>query len=169
MHIHLGLAGIILILIGVVLISVFGWPITGWGFLVQLLLIPVAVIAATALAWYLIHWLSHRRERRRRQVLAMQRRIAKLEAEQGIPLMTEGACPQCGKPLLTGAHFCSYCKAPTPRTALVCATCGTRNAGDAIWCGACGTPLAEEDAELVPRRRSVSTFIATLLDSALER
>jgi predicted amidophosphoribosyltransferase len=84
--------------------------------------------------------------------------------------MTEGTCPNCGKPLISGAHFCSYCKAPTPRTALVCAVCGTRNAGDAIWCGACGTPLEDEDAELVPRRRSsVSTRIATFLDSALER
>ena len=169
MHIHIGIAGIILLIIAVLLIPVFGWPAFGWGFLAQLLLIPVAIIAAAVLAWHTIHWLLHRRERRRRRVLAMQRRIAKLEAEQGIPLMTEGACPQCGKPLLASAHFCSYCKAPTPRTALVCAVCGTRNAGDAMWCGACGAPLEEEDAELVPRRRSISTFIATLLDSALER
>lgn len=164
MHIHLGLAGIILVIIAIVVV-----PIYGWDHLVGLILMSAAIIAALILAWVTIRQLLHRRERQHRKVIALQRQIAKLEAAQGIPLMTEGKCPQCGKPLIAGAHFCSYCKAPTPRTALACAVCGARNAGDAIWCGACGAPLEEDDAELAPRRRSLSTFIATLLDSALER
>ena len=161
MHFHLGLAGILFLIITVLLFEVYGWGLIIW---------PAAVLAALALLWYTIRRLANRRERRRQQALAVQRRIIKLEAEQGIPLMTEGKCPNCGKPLIAGAHFCSYCKAPTPRMAHVCTVCGTRNAYDATWCGACGTPLEEEDAELTPRRkRHVSTFITTLLDSALQR
>lgn len=161
MHFHIGLAGIVLLIVAALLFGVYGWGLLLW---------PIVVVGALALLWYAVRRISGRRARRQREALAVQRRIAKLEAERGIPLVTEGACPNCGKPLISGAHFCSYCKAPTPRTALVCAACGTRNAGDAIWCGACGTPLEDEDAELVPRRRSsVSTRIATFLDSALER
>lgn len=165
MHIHLGIVGLTLLVIAILLI-----PVYGWGFLLGLVLWPAMLFVMAGALWYGVRQIGRQHEQRQQEALATRRRIAQLEAEQGIPLVTEGTCPQCGKPLLAGAHFCSYCKTPTARTALVCAVCGTRNAGDAIWCGACGAPLADDDAELMPRRHgSGSTRIATFLDSALER
>lgn len=161
MHVHLSVTGLILLIVAVLLFQVYGWGLILW---------PVAFLAALALLWYAARRLARLRGRRQRQRLALQRQIAKLEAEQGFPLMTEGACASCGMPLIANAHFCSYCKAPTPRTARACPLCGTRNAGDASWCGACGEALDEEDAELTPRRRPpASGLIASLLDAALYR
>lgn len=161
MHVHLSVTGLILLIVAVLLFQVYGWGLILW---------PVAVIAAVVLLWYTVRRIAHWRTRHQRQALALRRNIARLEAEQGIPLLTEGACPDCGKPLIAGAHYCSYCKAPTPRTAHACALCGTRNAGDAIWCGACGAALEDEDAALTARRSGpVADLIAALLDSALDR
>lgn len=161
MHVHLSATGLILLIAAVLLFQVYGWGLILW---------PAAFIAALVLLWYAARRIAHWRTRHQRRALALRGSIARLEAEQGIPLITDGACPECGKPLIAGAHYCSYCKAPTPRVARVCALCGTRNAGDAIWCGACGLALDDEDPKLTARRGGPSSgLIATLLDAALDR
>jgi hypothetical protein len=134
MHVHLSGAALILLIIAVVLFKVYGWAVLVW---------PAIVLVVAAAMVLAILFLRRRDERRLQRALALRRRIATLEAEQGIPLMTDGICPQCGQQLIAGARFCSYCKTPTDRVALACEKCGTRNAPDAVWCGACGAELPE--------------------------
>ncbi len=143
MHVHLGAALLIVVIVAAVLLDVYGWGLVLW---------PAAILAVLIGAYFVIRRAARLRGRREREALALRRRIAQLEAEQGIPLATEGACAQCGQPLIAGARFCSYCKWPTQRMAQVCERCGTRNAPDAVWCGACGTELPVEDEATTPQR-----------------
>ena len=78
-----------------------------------------------------------------RERIAQKRRIAELEAATGIPVLTEGECAQCHKPLIAGAKYCSYCQTPVQplSIAVVCARCACRNPEDARFCGECGWPL----------------------------
>jgi hypothetical protein len=146
MHCHIGAAAIIvLIIVAALLFGVYGWATVIW---------PTIVLAVAAAIYLAIRQQQRQRARRVHRSLELRRNIAKLEAEQGIPLMTEGPCPYCGHQLIAGARFCSYCKTPTQRIALVCERCGTRNASDAVWCGACGAELPAAVEETVPRKRN---------------
>jgi hypothetical protein len=156
MHLHLGGALVILLILGIVLFPVFGWGLILW---------PVLLIAAAVGLIFGVRWLRRARARRHQRALALRQRIARLEADQGIPLLNEGTCAACGKPLIASARFCSYCRAPTERVAQVCEACGTRNAGDAEWCGACGAALPEAGAPSGPH----GGFIAELLEWPLYR
>lgn len=171
MHLHLGAGLLILLIVALVIFPYYGWALIVW---------PVAVIAGCVALYFAARYTLRRarelRHRHARRAIALRRDIARLEAEQGIPLLTEGTCAACGKPLIAEARFCSYCKTPTRRTARVCEGCGTRNAGDARWCGACGASLAESDAETdasaepVPTtwRAAIADTIADLLDAAVD-
>lgn len=167
MHLHLGAGLLILLIVAAVLFPYYGWALVVW---------PVAIIAGCVVLFFMMREALRRvamlRQRRQRRALALRREIARLEAAQGIPLMADGACASCGKPLIAEARFCSYCKAPTERVARVCDECGTRNAGDAAWCGACGAALADQDAaaELAPMtvRRVLADTIAALLDAVVD-
>lgn len=165
MHLHLGAAFLILLIVAAVLFPYYGWALVVW---------PVAIIAGCVVLFYALRYslrrLARLRGRRARRALEMRRSIARLEAEQGIPLLTDGACANCGKPLIAGAHYCSYCKAPTKHAAQVCDHCGTRNAGDAIWCGTCGSPLAYADKAESPQtwRAALAATIADMLDAVVD-
>jgi hypothetical protein len=136
MHVHLSAAAVILLIVAVVLFELYGWAVIVWP----------AIMLGVVLALYLaLRYQRGLRGRKVRQALALRREIARLEAEQGVPLLTDGACKECGQLLIAGARYCSYCKAPTERKAQVCDICGTRNAHNAAWCGACGAALPEED------------------------
>lgn len=67
--------------------------------------------------------------------------IAKLEAAQGIPVLTAGECRGCKKPLVAGAKFCTYCKTTVIPEPNLCPVCQTRNPEDAIYCCECGTDI----------------------------
>lgn len=165
MHLHLGAGFLVLLIVAAVLFPYYGWALVAW---------PIAIIAGCVVLFYAARYALRRvvRLRRQRQMraLALRREIARLEAEQGIPLLTDGTCASCGKPLIADARFCSYCKAPTQRTARICAGCGARNAGDALWCGACGASLTDEDAASAPPtwRAALAESIAALLDAAVD-
>jgi hypothetical protein len=136
MHVHLSAAAVILLIVAGLLFWVYGWAVIVWPAI--FLTLAVAIFVA-------IRYQRGLRARKVRQVLELRRSIAQMEAEQGVPLLTDGTCKECGQLLLAGARYCSYCKAPTERKAQVCEVCGTRNAHDAAWCGVCGAALPEED------------------------
>ncbi len=136
MHVHLSAGAVILLIVAVLLFSVYGWAVVVW---------PAIFLALAGAIVGAIRYRQGLRARRVRQALELRRSIARMEAEQGVPLLTDGSCTECGQPLIAGARYCSYCKAPTERLAQVCEVCGTRNAHDAAWCGACGAALPEED------------------------
>ena len=167
MHLHLGVGLLILVIVAVVLFPYYGWALIVW---------PVAVIAGCVALLYAARTTLRRvarlRQQRRQRALALRREIARLEAAQGIPRLTDGACASCGQPLIADARFCSYCKAPTERTARVCDKCGTRNAGDAAWCGACGAALNDDetrdDAQPTTWRAALAETISALLDAAVD-
>ena len=50
-----------------------------------------------------------------------------------------GACAQCGTPIVAGAKFCRGCGASLGAT---CAACGTPIAADSKFCRRCGAPVA---------------------------
>lgn len=166
MHLHLGAGLLILLIVAAVLFPYFGWALIVW---------PIGIIAGCVALFYAVRYTLRRaallRQRHARRTLALRREIARLEAEQGIPLLTDGTCASCGKPLIAEARYCSYCKAPTGHTARVCEECGTRNAGDAVWCGACGAALLDEDGAEEPAPTTVrgvlAESIAALLDAVV--
>lgn len=166
MHLHLGAGLLIVLIVLAVLFPFYGWALVVW---------PVAIIAGCVLLFYALRFSLRRLARLRREraerALVLRRNIARLEAEQGIPLLTDGTCAHCGKPLIADARFCSYCKAPTRRADRICDDCGTRNAGDAAWCGECGSPLTDEGAasEPAPTWRSVlADTVAAMLDAVVD-
>ena len=86
---------------------------------------------------------------RRGRPILLKKHVSELEAAARLPLAIEGTCGSCGKPLISGAKFCSYCHAEAHLVDSICAACGTRNAPDARWCGACGAALLPEPTEPV--------------------
>lgn len=164
MHLHLGAGFLILLIVAAVLFPYYGWALVVW---------PIVIIAGCVICFYAFRYslkhIARLRGRRERQALEMRRSIARLEAEQGIPLLIDGTCANCGKPLIADAHYCSYCKAPTEHAAQICDRCGTRNASDAVWCGACGAPLTKEDDEPPQTWRSaLADSISDMLDAAVD-
>lgn len=119
------------------LFGVFGWGLILW---------PLGILGGAWAIWGLISYTSSRRQAKaeaaRLQPLRTKEEIGRLEAEQGIPVATEGSCTQCGKPLAVHAKFCAYCRAPTVRYAMICPQCRTRNFEDARYCAECGADLS---------------------------
>lgn len=115
----------------------YGWAVVLWpgGILTALCVLAVGVSAIN-------QWVNAPQ----RRALATKEAVGRLEAEQGIPVATEGTCRACGKALVVGAKFCAYCKTPTVRSALICPDCKTRNPEDANWCAECGAALAKDVA-----------------------
>jgi membrane protease subunit (stomatin/prohibitin family) len=50
----------------------------------------------------------------------------------------DGACGQCGTPIVPGAKFCRRCGASLAST---CASCGAPVAADSKFCRQCGSPV----------------------------
>lgn len=111
--------------------------------IVAAVIVLVAAFAADAGRQGMEHLRSTRAHLRRQGRVAQKRRIAELEAATGVPVLTQGECAQCHKPLIAGAKYCSYCQTPVQPFAIaaVCGRCGCRNLDDARFCGECGLPL----------------------------
>lgn len=131
----LGVAVLVIIIIG--LAQSFGWAALFWplGIIVGGVALLVAINGK--------HWWSLNQLHKER---TLRLRISELEAQQGLPLPTDGLCEACHEPLLVDAKFCSYCHTPTSRENRVCATCGARNAVNARWCGACGASVLPSES-----------------------
>lgn len=135
MRIFLGLAFCALVVAS--FISALGWGIILW---------PLGV-GGGAVIVLLVSWHSYWKiqafpEVKRLRALDLKESIGRLEAEQGIALLTDGSCHECGRPLAASAKFCAYCCAPTVRYANICPQCRTRNFEDASFCAACGASLS---------------------------
>lgn len=111
--------------------------------IIAAVILLLAAFAADAGRHGMAHVRSAREQLSRRERIAQKRRIAELEVATGVPVLTQGECAQCHKPLIASANYCSYCQAPIRPVpiAVVCAQCGCRNLDDARYCGECGRPL----------------------------
>ncbi|HEY8325854.1 MAG TPA: zinc ribbon domain-containing protein [Ktedonobacterales bacterium] len=117
-------------------ISAFGWGIILWPLAVG----GGAVILLTV-SWHTYRTIQALPETKRLRALDLKESIGRLEAAQGIPVASDGSCPQCGEPLAADAKFCAYCRAPTVRYAMICPQCRNRNFEDAVYCAECGAAL----------------------------
>jgi hypothetical protein len=117
-------------------ISAFGWGIILW---------PLAVgggaVILLSVSWHTYRKIQAHPEAKRLRALDLKESIGRLEAAQGIPVASDGSCPQCGEPLTADAKFCAYCRAPTVRYAMICPQCRNRNFEDALYCAECGASL----------------------------
>jgi hypothetical protein len=105
----------------------------------------LAMVAFGGVACAFFLWedvLSWRGGGRRPRRTPSQVRIAQLEGDLGLPVLTAGECWHCHRPLATEAKFCNYCgKTAEKPTANVCAACQTRNPLDSMFCSECGNRL----------------------------
>lgn len=114
----------------------------GWGIILWPLGVVGGAVIVLSLTWRVYRAIQAYPETKRLRALNLKESIGRLEAAQGIPVATEGDCPQCGEPLAADAKFCAYCCAPTVRYAMICPHCRTRNFEDALYCAECGANLA---------------------------
>jgi RNA polymerase subunit RPABC4/transcription elongation factor Spt4 len=91
---------------------------------------------------YLICIVAGRRQAEEQRKLAMQQKIAIMEAQLGILPPTRGTCRACRRPLQVGAEFCQYCGVPVIERPKICPSCATTTLPDAKWCPKCGKRLA---------------------------
>lgn len=136
----LGFAVVVYIINLIASLCIYLWDHFAWAMIYGPLLAIVGIVALTQA----ISAFSERKERQALKRAGNKRRIAELEAAQGIPVLTDGECPDCGAQLLADAKYCSQCRATLADTlpeARICDNCQTRNLDDAIYCGECGATL----------------------------
>lgn len=125
----------------VVIDSIIGlgvyWLLTHFG------LNPITVLLSLVPAFYIFAtlWIGPKLIREARD-FESKKRVSKLEAEAGIPLLLEGKCKKCDHDLVAGAKFCSICGAATePPAPVLCENCGARQPERSVFCYECGRGL----------------------------
>lgn len=125
-----------------------GWPMLAVG-AVALLLAGVWGTGTVPRVWPKYQaWRVRVREAEaakiQRLAAAKRAKLARLEADAGVPLVTDGTCPQCQHALPVGAIYCPSCKAQVavdPADLVkTCPACGERQMDDAVVCHRCGAP-----------------------------
>jgi hypothetical protein len=146
----------ILVVSGVVtgFITNTGWLVLG----IQLLLLGLVVAVDPVLVVYgsQLRRRAQQEERVAERAQQLKVDIATAEAQLGIDVPTEGACPVCSESLVVGASYCTRCRHPVGEAAetpglplLLCPSCWERQPAGSAYCWHCGADLAQPtvDAE----------------------
>jgi hypothetical protein len=148
---------------------------TGWLVLwMQLLALGLFVAACPCFVVYgsLLRRLEQQEELMAERARQLKVDIATAEAQLGIDVPTEGACPACYESLVLGACYCTRCRQPVGAAAetpglplLLCPACWERQPAGSAYCWHCGADLGASqaasdagDADLAAHAAAAMTF-----------